>query len=210
MEQAFRTKGYMAPLDANPNEAPGTIPLEEGSGFYQLLEDGTAEMTSELYDLLEDVWYPFLEWRDDVVDDLEGMSYAEAIDIYMDEENVDDVERQQFLNLMEDAMEVEYTGDSSNVNVEWIEFHPPGYSSSVDYLSIPGMGFGNLAASYAEPIMDYINLNCKVTEIDSSNNDKDASVVRYVEDGVEKAVYAKTILVTVSLGVLKAGDINFV
>lgn len=83
-------------------------------------------------------------------------------------------------------------------------------------MGMPGGGFGNVAAKYAESFRERIKLNSKVNEInsmslDTDNEDGDYTVVTYVdEDGNNQSVKAKTVLVTVSLGVLKEGTINFV
>ena len=46
-------------------------------------------------------------------------------------------------------MEYEYTTDSSQLDISEIEYYPPGFSIDTQYLSVPGLGFGNLAAKYA-------------------------------------------------------------
>ena len=106
-------------------------------------------------------------------------------------------------------MEIEYTGASSNLDIEQIEFNAEGYSIDALFMSVPGLGFGNVAAKYASPFASKIRLNSKVTEVNSETDD-DTTAVTFVEDGKTKLVKAKTVLVTVSLGVLKAGTINFV
>ena len=111
--------------------------------------------------------------------------------------------------MIEENIETEYTGDSSQVSVDQIEFFPPGYTMKTHYVSTPGLGYGNIAARYAQPFRNYIKLNSKVTDIDSTEEDG-IPVVRYVDaNGDNQAVKANTVLVTVSLGVLKAGTINF-
>jgi len=52
-------------------------------------------------------------------------------------------------------------------------------------------------------------LNAKVIEINSEEN-RDQPTIKYVKNGVTKAVKANAVLVTASLGALKAGIINFV
>ena len=137
-----------------------------------------------------------------------GNYLSEAIDDYIESAGVTNAAALQFLNLVEDGIEIEYTGDSSQIGVDLIEFFPEGYtSSSTEYLSVPGIGFGNVAAGYAAPLAAHMRLESRVTELDS---DGEGTVVRYVRDGAERAVVAKTVLVTVSLGVLKAGSIKFV
>ena len=89
------------------------------------------------------------------------------------------------------------------------------------------MGYGNVAAKAADPIRSKIKLNSKVVEVNSegempsilcsffgiqcNNDNSNLQTVKYVdENGEMKSVNAKTVVITVSLGVLKAGAINFV
>lgn len=142
----------------------------------------------------------------------------EAIDQYIDQFNLTDDEYLQFLNVIEDSMEYEYTADSSQLDISEIEYYPPGFSIDTQYLSIPGLGFGNLAAQYAErtSVMEKVLLNAKVMEINSSpssssqEESSELTTVTYVSNGVSNVVQAKTVLVTVSLGVLKANTIKFI
>ena len=156
----------------------------------------------------------FLQFRENRYDELEGKTYEEAIDEFIDRWNWDDDEALQFLNKMEDSIELDYTGDSSQISVTELEFFPEGYSVSAHYMSIPGVGFGNTAAKYAEPYAKYVKLNSKVVEVNSEGGGEELIEVTYVDkdgdDGTTKSIKAKTVLVTVSLGVLKAGTINFV
>ncbi len=140
------------------------------------------------------------------------MFATDTIDQYVAREDLDDDDSLQFLNLVEDVLETEYTSDSSQLSVHEVEFFPAGYSVMSHYTSVPGMGFGNIASKYAEPYTDKIRLNAKVTEINSEGfmDGSGDTVVKYVENGVSKEVSAKTVLVTASLGVLKAGIIDFV
>ena len=131
--------------------------------------------------------------------------FSEAIDKYIDRCGLDNNDEKQLLNLIEDVSEIEYTGDSTQLNLNEIEFFPPGYTIETHYMSIPGMGFGNIAAEYAAPFETKIKMNSKVIEIEDAEDGP--ATVKYVENGVTKAIRANTILVTVSLGVLKAGNI---
>ena len=116
---------------------------------------------------------------------------------------------------MEDSTEIEHAGDSSQLNVEEVEYGRSSVESY--YMNVPGVGFGNTAAEYATPFADKIKLNARVTEINSEEEgggdgtgEEGVINVAYVEGGVTKAAKAKTVLVTAPLGVLKAGSINFV
>ena len=111
-------------------------------------------------------------------------------------------------------MEYEYTADSSQLDISEIEYYPPGFSINTQYMGVPGLGFGNLAAQYAEStsVQEKVLLNAKVVEINSSQMESSGfTTVTYERsDGTNGVVQAKTVLVTVSLGVLKANTINFI
>ena len=137
--------------------------------------------------------------------------YAEAIDQYIERWGWTDDAALQFLNKIEDSLEIDYTGDSSQVSVTALKFFPPGYSVQSHYMGVPGGGFGNTAALYAKPYESFVRLNSKVVEVNSSDDDEGYTVVKYVgSDGTMRRIRTKTVLVTVSLGVLKAKTINFV
>lgn len=78
---------------------------------------------------------------------------------------------------------------------------------ALNYISVPGVGYGNTAAKFAAPFADKICLESKVTEIDYSNSGN--ATISFSNNGLESTVTAKTVLVTVSLGVLKSGSITF-
>jgi hypothetical protein len=119
-------------------------------------------------------------------------------------------------------MEYEYTTDSSQLDISEIEYYPPGFSIDTQYLSVPELGFGNLAAQYARrtsvSVKEKVLLTAKVMEINSSSSSSSSSqeegsgftAVTYVSNGVSNVVQAKTVLVTVSLGVLKANTIEYI
>ena len=98
-------------------------------------------------------------------------------------------------------------------------------------MSYRAVGYGNVAAKAAGPIQSKIRLNSKVVEVNSEGKTEDSmtsmlcllpgiqcnhdnnnlQTVKYEdENGEMKSVKAKTVLVTVSLGILQAGIINFV
>ena len=76
------------------------------------------------------------------------------------------------------------------------------------YLSQPGVGFGNIAAGFKNSFNSNIKLGAKVAEINCE--DPDLAIVLYTQNGVYRDVATRTVLITVSLGVLKANTINFV
>ncbi|KAK1739484.1 flavin monoamine oxidase family protein [Skeletonema marinoi] len=162
------------------------------------LEDDKAK------DLYERVWGGFLEYveeyRKSLGKHVDG-SYGGVAEKYKEEKLTSDVDV-QFINLAMASSEVDYAGGRNELSIFTV-----GDMSSTHYMSIPGVGYGNTAAKFAAPLAHKIHLKSKVTEIDYS--DPNNVIVTFVRNGVESKVMAKTALVTVSLGVLKAGNIKF-
>ena len=74
------------------------------------------------------------------------------------------------------------------------------------------VGFGNTARRFGEPFLSKIKLNSKVTDItyDGKEGSGRNAIITFIDSsGTTRKVSAKTVLVTASLGVLKAGNINF-
>ena len=215
---ADESKDSMCPM----NQATYYQQLREIADDDEAEETITTEILENADEWLDELWHAqrgFLTFRsnriaDDAYDTYEttlhGLSYEEAIDQYLQRWGWTDDEYLQFMNLIEDSTEVQSGGTSSQIDVEDVEFFPsPDDEIKSHYMGMPGIGFGNAAAKYAEPFVDKIQLKSRVTEINSDF--EDYSLVTYTdEDGTETSVKAKTVLVTVSLGVLKAGSINFV
>ena len=84
-------------------------------------------------------------------------------------------------------------------------YAPPG----IRYTSVPGGGFDNAAISFAKPFESKIKLDAKVIDINYYEEDQNV-IIYYLENGVSKMVISRTALVTTSLGVLKAGTVNFI
>jgi monoamine oxidase len=205
----------------------------------------TAEAMSQQSssNLMNDIWGDFHTLRSNELNDMFGMSYDDAINYYIDNNewlydytaNTDDDDASttttsatarmaiDFLNFMKTSSEIENSGDSSALDITDINFVPPGYTSESIYMG--GIGFGNVVAQYAQKYISYIMLNSRVITIDSSEeNTPDVTVVSYVTDTNDDddnseggsttttttTVQAKTVLVTVSLGVLKSRRIQFI
>jgi monoamine oxidase len=133
-------------------------------------------------------------------------SYADALDEYESERNIDEEEK-QFLDLLTDAnLELEHAGEDTLLSVKDMTYY--GGSGRMKYVSVPGAGFGNVATSFSKAFESNIKLNAKVTEINHEENHH--VVISFVENGVAKKAITRTALVTVSLGVLKAGSIKFI
>jgi len=122
------------------------------------------------------------------------------------------------LNLISNfELDIPYAGPKSELSVKETTLLEYDYECKMKYVSVPGGGFGNAAASFAKDFREEkIKLNAKVTEINYQLVDQEDEVlITYMdnnndEGGILKQIVAKSVLVTVSLGVLKAGNIQFV
>eukprot|EP00557_Chaetoceros_sp_GSL56_P000747 CAMPEP_0176497800 /NCGR_PEP_ID=MMETSP0200_2-20121128/11941_1 /TAXON_ID=947934 /ORGANISM="Chaetoceros sp., Strain GSL56" /LENGTH=603 /DNA_ID=CAMNT_0017895885 /DNA_START=290 /DNA_END=2101 /DNA_ORIENTATION=+ len=118
-------------------------------------------------------------------------------------------ENKEVLYLYESELEIEFAGDDKNLSVKELGNDAGGYyEGGMRYTSVTGAGFGNIAHEFAKPFLSSIQLNAVVKEI---NHEHDSVVTVSYDDanGVSRIAYAQTALVTVSLGVLKAGNIKF-
>jgi len=158
---------------------------------------------------MAELWAPFLQFREDNLDELAGLSYGEAIEKYIQGKGWKSNDKLQFLNMVEDAKHLEYGTGDRDMDITEIEFTDPTFHVETNYMGVPGVGWGNVAAKYAQQFASNIRTSARVTEINQRLDD-DYAVVRYLENGASKTVKARTVLVTVSVGVLKAGNINFV
>jgi monoamine oxidase len=70
-----------------------------------------------------------------------------------------------------------------------------------------GKGYTGIIESYAGSFIDKIQLSSKVTRIDWSNTG--SVIVDYIQGGVAKQVRARKAIITVPLGVLQRGSIQF-
>jgi len=75
------------------------------------------------------------------------------------------------------------------------------------YLGRVGVGFGNTVRAVADDFMDKIEMEAQVTSIDYT--DPENVKVSYTKNQIRHNIIAKSVLVTVSLGVLKANAIKF-
>jgi len=104
------------------------------------------------------------------------------------------------------SIRADYGEESSKLSLRFTgeEFGLPfgGYV----YTTVPGGGFSRMTQKMAEGMQ--VELDAKVTKIDQS--DEDEVVVTYKQGGETKTARARATAVTVPLGVLKTGSIEFV
>ena len=112
----------------------------------------------------------------------------------------------QYLNLVTDLGEIDYTGELDELNLGDYKWQDQA-QCAMHYMAVPGVGYGNVAAAFAAPFMSNIRLGAQVTGI--NDEDPERAVVSFTQGGEAREVAAKAVLVTASLGVLKAGTISF-
>jgi len=174
--------------------------LEDGTKIAVLLEDGQK--------IQSNLWSEFLSFKKDLLKALGDVSYADAVTTFLEENDMSYTnDEEQMFNLLLEISEAEYAGDSDMMSMNEMYYGEGGCAAEALYMAVPNVGFGNTAASFAETIDADIKLNSKVTSI--NYEDDDQVMITYEEDGIVKTVGAQTVLVTVSLGVLKAKTISF-
>lgn len=202
------------------------VPIENSAFYLQTMADeDNATLKTERVglerskDLMERVGRGFLKYRKKLLAEADAddetsatewdQSYWSAVEDYKKKKLTNEVDMQFMDMVLAAAGEVVWTGDVSKTSLVGDEIIESEGQVHEHYTSVPGFGYGNLAAKYAAPLVaNKVYLNSKVTEIDYSNSN--SAMISFTTNGKEEnKVLAKTVLVTVSLGVLKAGNIRF-
>ena len=225
-KESLIEKGYMKGVDRDAH----FVPIEDSAFYLQTMvhEDNnaaTATLKTERVglerskDLMKRVGRGFIKYREKLLAEADAddetaatkwdQSYWSAVEDYKKKELTNEVDIQFMDMVLAAAGEVVWTGEASKTSLIGdviIEAEGPLH---MHYTSVPGVGYGNTAAKYAAPLVaNKVLLNSKVTEIDYSNSN--SAMISFTTNGEEEnKVIAKTVLVTVSLGVLKAGNIKF-
>lgn len=133
-------------------------------------------------------------------------SWADVFNAY--KPNLSDKEV-RYLNLLGKMFSIEYNGDIEQMSLKERDIFS-GEIPPSKYMGTRRFGFGNVARRFGEPFLSKIKLNAKVLDIaDYNEGSKRNTVVTFVSNGRARKVAATTVLMTASLGVLKAGSINF-
>ena len=168
-----------------------------------------AEVLDDVDKLKSSLWGDFMSFVKDI---LKGgdISYADALDQFFEGNDDYANEDEQLLNLVLDMGENENAGETTDISMAETPFwFMEGCSFEAYYLSVPNVGFGNTAVSFANRIKADIKLNSKVVGI-NYEDDNDSVLVTYNdESGTAKKVETRAALITASLGALKAKTITF-
>jgi polyamine oxidase len=160
----------------------------------------------------------------------DNISIQDILDAYFESPECDAVgedcsvisePHRQVINAMaERIMGAEYAAPLNNLESEGPVFllgrgsgigAPSTRVNNVDYTAIPGGGYKSIIDGFVaeNSLIDKIKLDRTVTTIDQSNGDK-VVVTAKTSEGAFEYYSAAAVVVTVSLGILKAKDINFV
>eukprot|EP00984_Skeletonema_dohrnii_P000514 scaffold169_cov122-Skeletonema_dohrnii-CCMP3373.AAC.2 len=205
LEDTLIDGGYLKGIDTNRGDAQ-FVPLVDSPFYLQTFvheedENDNAPATLKTERMEDELAKE--EYKKTLGEGEDG-SFGHAAKKYKEEKLTSDLDG-QFLDLVMAASEVDYTGGRDELSIFGDTIDED--NSGKHYTSVPGVGYGNTAAKFAAPVAHKVHLKSKVTEIDYSY--PNGAIISFTRNGVESKVMAKTVLVTVSLGVLKAGNIKF-
>lgn len=120
---------------------------------------------------------------------------------YMNKKDMSKPQKENFEFLLTYLQESNYAADTSDMSLRWFDndCSLPGGNS---YLGVPKGGYSAVVNKYAESVLPKIRLGAVVTKVDYSVSPVQ---VRYVSDGVETTIFTEKVIITLPLGVLKAG-----
>lgn len=126
---------------------------------------------------------------------------------YVKAKHMNSTEKEQFSFFLMNSIAGCDAADINKLSLRWFD-SGPSFGGGDHYLAVPGGGYSALVHKYAESILPYIQLETVVTQVDYSTTPVQ---VHYVtSDGKESILLAKKVIVTLPLGVLKAGAVEFI
>jgi monoamine oxidase len=142
-----------------------------------------------------------------------GISFQQILDGYFQEySDMDIVAKQAVRGLLCGAVHSEYGSYFIDADSEFLDEHLSG-KNFIDFVAVPNGGFSRALDYFATAFQDHIQLNTQVLEIDYSTTSQNDVVKVTALDRITNtpiAYYARAVVCTVSLGVLKYGDLKFV
>jgi len=197
--------------------------LLTGAEFYRqtLRADGTlrTKKDGKSHERKDQVWEDFRRFKKARIGELKKRfgkdrdeSWGDTMKAYKKMRKYDLTEKEaEYIHLLNDVAKIEYTCDIHQVSLRENDLLDRDVPTT-RYMGMRGVGFGNVASQFGRRFQSKIKLNSKVTRIinyqDGDGRDENA-IVKYSSNGRIEKVTAKTVLVTASLGVLKAGNIKF-
>ncbi|KAL7549406.1 hypothetical protein ACHAWF_012674 [Thalassiosira exigua] len=134
--------------------------------------------------LHEGVWEDFLSFMWELTEEGEDQSYGEQT---LDEKDI------QYLDLVLDTIGIEFTSFEHQLSFLGTSHWDLGFSNQMYYVSVPGAGYGNIAATFAAPFLSKIRLGSKVTDINQT--DQNNAIISYTtSDAAVRQVTSRTVL----------------
>jgi monoamine oxidase len=141
------------------------------------------------------------------------ISIQEIIDSYFEEyPNIDNVARQTIRGILCGAIHSEFGSYFRDADSEFLDGHLT-YDVSINFVAVPNGGFSRALDYFSAPFLDHIQLNTQVLEIDYSETNINNVIKVTALDRTTNTTfvqYTRAVVCTVSLGVLKYGDLQFV
>ena len=170
------------------------------SYFFQRFNNSKFEETNDYYLNLAS----YFEWDETV---------QEVLDDYIDLYNITGLDLTLFMLNVEWIFTSDYAGNTTELSMIGIndsaDYDGPSYYAYRRDVQCKRVnvnkGLSNLAKKYADSIIDKVKLNSVVKSI---NYELDPIEITYEFNSTKKVVKAKTAIVTVPVGVLKAGKKN--
>lgn len=162
------------------------------------------ESSAKFYDIFTTFMDYFVDYRSNLNQDVDVKTVLDEYDL---DNDIDDLEE----NYIETEFETSYAGDIEDLSVQetfkWWEYYEGYYQQ--DYVSTPKHGgFGKIAEDFASQFQDKIEVGAVVQDVYTS---EEMNTIHYRNsDGNIVVLNSKRVLITVSLGVLKAKSINFI
>lgn len=191
------------------NEAPSYFSYEDMGLYHEpyggLIENGSedASWLRAEYEAFEDY---VLLWatHDNTIQQL----YDWYVEDYPD---LDPVAKQFIMAMMAGSIHSEFGSYLKDADAEFLDGHlTPAFS--IDFVAVPNGGFSQALDHFATPFKDHIRLNTQVLEVDYMATNKNEVVKVTTLDrttNTNNVYYARSVVCTVSLGVLKSGDLKF-
>jgi monoamine oxidase len=189
----------------------GTQKVSGSSGVWSSAYGGTTPhklpdaQEQSLRNLFEDEFLPFQEGRQDSTNQDESL--GQTINIFASQQSITGQERRGLDWTLDTGIVQEYAASMNDLSMWW--WNKDAAFSGGDAVLKPGAnkGYSGMIDYYASTFVGKIDLNCKVTSVDYRNS---IAIVSYINgSGQTKSYSAKNVVVTVPLGVLKAGTIQF-
>jgi monoamine oxidase len=180
-------------------------------GLYYEPYGGLIENDSEEGIWLASEYEAFEEYALEYAD--HDISMKQIVDWYMEDyPDLDHVVKQTIKGILCGAIHSEFGAYFKDADSEFLDSHlSPEFR--IDFVAVPNGGFSRALDYFAKPFLDHIQLNTQVLEIDySPSNRKDVVKVTALDRSSNSTMvyYARAVVCTVSLGVLKHGDLRFV